>query len=924
MTFLFTDIEGSTNLVRRLGEDVYAQLLADHHEIIRDSLKSYDGREVGTQGDSFFATFTSPTAGVAAALEMQHVLAGHAWPGEEHPRVRMGLHTGEASEASTGLVGYEVHRAARIAAVGSGGQILLSSAAAGLIEDSLPGDESLRNLGTHRLKDLGRPETLFQLEAPGLPNDFAPLRSLDNPELPNNLPASLNPFVGRLSEVAEINTLVQEHRLLTLTGAGGSGKTRLALQAAAEMLDGSGEGVWFVELAPISDPEMVATAIVEALHLRVQGELSTLDSLIHILRDQSVLLILDNCEHLVESVAEIADQIGRHCTKARLITTSREPLGVRGEEVYRVRSMSLPAADATSAAELEGFDAIDLFVARARSLNRTFELDDANAALAVAVCRRLDGIPLAIELAAARLSTMSLLDLHGRLDQRFRLLTGGSRNALPRQQTLGATVAWSYDLLSDPEREVLRRLSVFVNGFDLAAAESVATTATVDTLDIADILGSLVNKSLVTAEHASTNLRYRLLETIRQYAADQLLQVSAEGETLMVRRRHAEYYLALAEEAGHSLWGGPRQVEWMQKLSIEWDNVLAAFSFFDADEGGVENVLRLGVSLMMFLIMKLRREVIPYLESALAKDTDVTPSLRGWSLLSLAELKWVTDSVERDDLTYKFHESNQLFAEVEPLARSIEDATMLSYAVASQGVIAGFLGDRQGAVALIREAIALIEESGDENFLGHWKLYLAWQYPRGERGAILSEIAEHFRHTESPRGLGWVLSELAQESQYTGGAITETLRLAQESLAMTELLGDDLLLNTRLANLAIWTFMAGDADGGRLLARRSLTLCRRQGLSLLDTAGPLCVLAWCATSDGDLERGAQLIGVFDHLVDDLPIEIWNWSQPEQAVRDANIAQLIDGLGLVEYEHQREVGLQLSPDQVVNLARGRAV
>ena len=293
--------------------------------------------------------------------------------------------------------------------------------------------------------------------------------------------------------------------------------------------------------------------------------------------------------------------------------------------------MSLPAADASSAADLEGADAVNLFVARARSLNRTFELDDVNAALVAAVCRRLDGIPLAIELAAARLSTMSLADLHGRLDQRFRLLTGGSRNALPRQQTLGATVAWSYDLLSEPEREVLRRLSVFVNGFDLAAAEAVATTATVDAFDIADILGSLVNKSLVTAEHASTTLRYRLLETIRQYAADQLLQVSAEAETQRVRRRHAEHYLALAEESAPSLWGGPRQVEWMQRLSIEWDNVQAAFAFFDADEGGADKVMRLCVSLMLFLMMKLRREVIPYIESALDRGADVTPSLRGWS-----------------------------------------------------------------------------------------------------------------------------------------------------------------------------------------------------------------------------------------------------------------------------------------------------
>ena len=815
LTFLSTDIEESTALLRRVGDAAYAKLLAEHHRIIREGLVGHGGREEGTQGDSFFATFTSPRASVASALDMQYGIARHDWPDGGSLKVRMGIHTGEVSEESTGLVGYEVHRAARIAAVGHGGQVLLSSATAGLVEDSLPGDVSLRNLGAHRLKDLGRPEVLFQLEAPGLASDFAPLRSLDNPELPNNLPTSLNPFIGRVTEVAEIKALIQQYRMVTLTGAGGSGKTRLALQAAAELLDGSGEGVWFVELAPISDPQMVAKAIAEALRLRPQSELSPADSLVHVLRDQSALLILDNCEHLVESVAEIAEQIGRRCAHVQVIATSREPLGLRGEEVYRVRSMSLPAPDASVAAELEGADAVDLFVARARSLNRTFELDDANAALVAAVCRRLDGIPLAIELAAARLSAMSLADLHGRLDQRFRLLTGGSRNALPRQQTLGATVAWSYDLLTASEREVLRRLSVFVNGFDLAAAEAVTSTPNVDDLDVADILGSLVNKSLVTAEHASTTLRYRLLETIRQYAAEQLLQDDGEAETQELRSRHADYYLALAKEAGPSLWGGPRQVEWMQRLSIEWDNVLAAFAYFDADEGGATKVLRLCVSLMLFLIMKMRREVIPYVESALVHGADLAPSLRGWSLISLGELKWVTDSVERDGLSHKFDEGSQWFAEVEMLARSVGDAAMLSYAVATQGAIAGYVGDGEKAKVLIRQGIALAAEAGDENLVASFKMYLSWQYPRGERAAILTETAELFRRTDNRRGLGWICFSLAIESQFTGGELTEALRLAQESMAAQEQLGDEYTLCGVLSNLAIWQFMAGHVEDAR-------------------------------------------------------------------------------------------------------------
>ena len=473
---------------------------------------------------------------------MQRQLAHHEWPDGEQLRVRMGVHVGEAAEESIGLVGYEVHRAARIGAVAHGGQVLLSSAAAGLVEDSLPQDAALRDLGMHRLKDLGRPETLFQLEAPGLRDQFPPLRSLDNPELPNNLPASLSPFIGRTEEVREVVGLLETARLVTLTGAGGSGKTRLALQVAAEVLDGSGEGVWLVELAPVNDPEHVARTVTDALEIRTDEERGDREALLHALKHQRCLVVLDNCEHLVDEVAKLADLIGRSCPKVSILATSREPLGVDGEEVYRVRSLTLPPRVVEGAHDLLGAESVDLFVARARSLDKGFGVSDENAALVGAICRRLDGIPLAIELAAARMSSMSLQHLHDRLDSRFRLLTGGSRNALPRQQTLAATVAWSYDLLAVPEREVLRRLAVFVDGFTLEAAEAVCATAAVDAFDVGDILGSLVNKSMVYAERADTSLRYGILETIRQFAAEQLLSVDGEDALLELRRLHADYF----------------------------------------------------------------------------------------------------------------------------------------------------------------------------------------------------------------------------------------------------------------------------------------------------------------------------------------------------------------------------------------------
>lgn len=573
LTFLSTDIEGSTAMLRRLGDVAFAPVLAEHHRIIRESIEAHGGREEGTLGDSFFATFTSPRAAVACGIDIQRTLDDFAWPGDEQLRVRMGIHTGEASEETTGLVGYQVHRAARIAAVGHGGQILLSSATAGLVEDSLSGDSTLRSLGSHRLKDLGRSETLFQLLAPGLQADFPPLRSLDNPELPNNLPASLGTFIGRVSELQEVLVLIRECRLVTLTGAGGSGKTRLALQAAAEFLDGSGDGVWLVELAPVSDPDRTADAIIEALQIRHEPGLAPVDNLLRVLRDQRSLIILDNCEHLIDSVAKLVELLTRTCPKVHLIVTSREPLGVDGEDVYRVRSLSLPAGNVEAVTDVAGSDSVELFVTRTRQHDKSFELSDSNVSLVASICRRLDGIPLAIELAAARLSSMSVEDLHERLDQRFSLLSGGSRNALPRQQTLGAMVAWSYDLLNEFEREVFRRLTVFVNGFDLRAAEAVCTNESIESYELDDIIGSLVAKSLVVAERGDTFLRYRLLDTIRQFAADRLLEVEGEFGMGEARQGHAEYFLGLCEAAEPFLEGGSDQAQWLNRLEQEWDNL---------------------------------------------------------------------------------------------------------------------------------------------------------------------------------------------------------------------------------------------------------------------------------------------------------------------------------------------------------------
>ena len=427
LTFLFTDIEGSTAMLQRLGGS-YAEVLAGHHGIIRSGLAAHHGREIDTQGDAFFAVFPGPSACVAAAVEMQRAFAARRWPADYPVRVRMGIHSGEAEQTPVGLVGLEVHRAARIAAVAHGGQIAVSAATAALLSDSLPAGASLRDLGLHRLKDLGRPERIFQLDADGLPTAFPPLASLDNPGLRNNLPAQVSSFIGRDAQLAEVRRLITESRLVTLTGAGGAGKTRLGLQAAAGLLDGSGDGVWFVDLAPLQDGDLVAAAIASVLGIREEPGLPLTGTLVEAVGDRSLLVLLDNCEHLIDACAKLADGLLRGCPNIVLLATTREPLGIDGERVYRVPPMVTPAeGDGVDA--IRSAEAVRLLADRAGQQGVRLGWDRQAAEVAGRICRRLDGIPLAIELAAARLRVMSLTELDARLDQRFSILTGGSRAA---------------------------------------------------------------------------------------------------------------------------------------------------------------------------------------------------------------------------------------------------------------------------------------------------------------------------------------------------------------------------------------------------------------------------------------------------------------------------------------------------------------
>jgi predicted ATPase/class 3 adenylate cyclase len=544
ITFLFTDIEGSTKMWERHPAQM-GQALAHHDEILRQTIEANDGYVFKTVGDAFCAAFHTAPQAVRAAFEAQTVI--EAEPLRESPilKVRMAVHTGAAEVRDNDYFGQPLNRAARLLSAAHGSQVILSDVSHDLCRDALPAGCTLRALGEHRLKDLGRPESVFQLCHPSLRADFPALKSIEN--LPNNLPQQLTTFVGRDAEAANLRDLVLKSRLVTLTGSGGCGKTRLSLQVAADVLDRFPDGAWFVELAPIADPQLVVRAIAAVLGLKDEPGTPPMQKLKEYAREKRLLLILDNCEHLLDACARVTDEILRHCPGVAVLASSREGLGIGGELTYRVPSLSLPSQEQKQSPEsLAPYGAVQLFIDRAQLHNPAFEVTTQNAAAVASVCHRLDGIPLAIELAAARLKSMSVEEVNQRLDHRFRLLTGGSRTALPRQQTLRSLIDWSYDLLTGAERALLCRLSVFSGGWMLEAAEAVCAGEPLEDWEILDHLSSLTDKSLVTAEECQGATRYRLLETVRQYARDRMMEA---GQAEKWRDAHFAYYSSLVIDA---------------------------------------------------------------------------------------------------------------------------------------------------------------------------------------------------------------------------------------------------------------------------------------------------------------------------------------------------------------------------------------
>jgi predicted ATPase/class 3 adenylate cyclase len=707
VTFLFTDIEGSTRLLQGLGSE-WPSVLDQHNRLLRDAIRGAGGVDVRTEGDAFFAVFSSATAAASAAVTAQRALEIHAWPPDAPVRVRMGLHTGEGAIGGDDYVGLDVHRAARIGAAGHGGQVLVSAATAELLRGALASDARLKDLGHHRLKDLARPERIYELTVDGLQEAFPPLRSL---ETPTNLPPERTPFVGRRREVDALMGVVRGGRLVTLTGPGGTGKTRLALRAVRELFPEHPDGVFLVELGAVTDERLVAATIADAVGVRAERQRAILDVLREYLATRYMLLVLDNFEQVL-AAAPVMSALLETAPGLKVIVTSRERLNLEGEHEVPVPPLSIPAASLEEAGPdlAERSDAVALFVQRAAAVHPGFTLTHENAADVAELCRRLDGLPLAIELAASRVKLLSPAAILERLEHRLELLTGGPVDAPARQRTLREAIAWSYELLDPDEQATFRRLSVFAGGWDLDAAKA-AGSGEERERDTLDMLGSLVDKSLVVG--MPDRDRFRMLETIREFGLGEL---GAAGESDAIRDRHADWYLGLARRAAPHLRGRDQKL-WLDRLELEHDNLRAALAHAIAT-GMATIALRLISALWRFWHLhghlgEGRRwaEEIVRLPGAAPRTAD-----RFEGLTALGGLAYWQEDVPAFRAAYE--ESLEIARELGDPVREAEAIYNLSFAPAMEG-------DLADAVQLVEQARLRFEELGIRRGVGDTLWFLA-------------------------------------------------------------------------------------------------------------------------------------------------------------------------------------------------------
>jgi predicted ATPase/class 3 adenylate cyclase len=812
VTFLFTDIEGSTNLARTLGAR-WPQVLEEHNAVLRSAIRVHDGIDVRTEGDAFFAVFRSPNDAVRAAAAAQRGIAGHRWPDDGRIRVRMGMHTGEGRLAGDDYVGLDVHRAARIAAAGHGGQVLLSDATKVLVADTVADGVRLRDLGRHRLKDFDDPQHIYQLEVEGLQAEFTPLKT---PDIPSRLPVQLTSFIGREREFREIAELMRRSRLVTLTGPGGSGKTRLAIESASRMIQSFPDGVYFVDLSPIRDPELVPSAMMTALGLKQHPDRGALDTVTEYLEGRSALLILDNFEQVTEASA-VARAVLEQAPSINLLVTSRVRLDLPGEHEFPVPPLDVPKLNGDLGAVSQN-EAVELFVHRARAVRPSFEISDQNARPIAEVCARLDGLPLAIELAAAQIRLLSPSELLQRLQQRLSGLGTGSRNVPERQRTLRSTIEWSYELLEPSERRFFARLGVFVGGATFDAVDAVCNPEENLGFDTLEGLASLIDKSLVRRVEFPEGSRFTMLETIREYARERLEDEFDLDDT---ERRHAGYFASVAEDHGPTVRGAAADVR--AALARDLDNFRAAMSWSLRSDNAPFG-LRIAASLWRFFVETAHlRESLEVLESLLERPSaSARDRVRASAVLALGSLLyWKTDYRGTQE---RYEEALSLYEEVGSETERMQALMYLAYAFVAQA-------EPDKAMEVIDRALVLSEAVTDE--------------------ALLAE-----------------LTGLRGGTHITRGEYDEGLKWLEESLERFEAAGALLWSNETRARISSLYRMQGRVDEAEAYLRQSFQAYQLVG-GLTNSGAVALQFAAVATARGDHERAMRLAGFAEKVSEQL-------------------------------------------------------
>ncbi len=903
VTFLFTDIEGSASLWER-EPDAMRAALARHDAIFEAAVGEQAGVIYKHIGDAVQAAFSLPAAAVRAALAAQRALAAEAWPTSSPMRVRMGLHTGPAIPAGADYATtHTLNRVARIMAAAHGGQVLLSAETTQLIRGDLPAEVSLRDLAEHRMKGLAQLEHLYQLAAPDLPAEFSPLATRITH--PNNLPTPVTSFIGRQTEIAEVKSLLATTHLLTLTGSGGTGKTRLSLQVAAEVLPEFKDGVWLVELAPLTDPAVIPSTLLTVFGLREQPGRPPLAQVTDYLRAKRLLLILDNCEHLIEAGARLAADLLPVCPHLRILASSREALGVAGEAIFHVPSLSLPAAEAVTPARVSACEAVRLFEARARLAQPHFTLTAQNAPAVAQICRRLDGIPLALELAAARVKVLSVEQLAARLDDRFRLLTGGSRTALPRQQTLRALIDWSYDLLPEPERALLRELAVFAGGWTLEAAEAVCPGP-----DVFERLARLVDKSLVVMDDQAGAARYRLLETVRQYAREKLFEAGAAAE---VRGRHLAYYWRMIEAAEAQLQG-PAMTAALDQIEIEQDNLRAALEW--ALEVNATAALRIAAVGVNFWSRRASvTEGRRWIQATLARAETASP-VEGEALLAFQKAK-AAALVAEATLAFGLGDNAgaaELSAAALALARQIAEPLVEGWALSLHASAVGFLGDHSQARALLQESLGIGRRLGNGFLVGANLAMFVFLAESAERDEVMTEALQVARALGNPWVKGVILMNVARANGMMGNG-PEARRLFEEAAGVFQQMRDRVFTVVCRSEVGHLCRSQGQLSEAAAIYRETVRAWHEIGHRAA-VAHELECLAFIAVARGQGQTAGQLFGAAEALREAAHSEMTGLERCEY---EPAAAQLRTQLGEADFAQAWAAGRALSPEAAMALA-----